>query len=478
MTEHCAPVWGFKVRKATLITYTDSSAPNSSLELSGPNLPAPNPQTSGYTQTVDICGGGGAAVYLRRASFPSIYLHQLTRLHFWRPIMLWRSISLPAAVFLCAAATTNSTEQRNAISGTFNVLSMSVNGLPTDFFPKYDPKRKENTKLMALAMSRYDYGIINVQKGFTFMRVRIDEGVYIDMINLHTNTGVGLSDQAARRSNIRQVADYISANSAGNAVIVFGNTNSRYTRSEDNLDFLTGQNGLTDAWVQAIGGRTPAAGSDALICPRIVPLSIKCEAEDKVLYRGSPAVHLNSTGFFYDTARFMSPENSMLSDHHPVRVEFRYELKHGMRQSDLYGGPHGTWFNDISSIDSSSRISFITLCGVGYLEGLILRLESGTTFTHGLSNGFCYPLNLDPKDYVTSVKLCWEKVSAHTRIFYAQVTTNTGRLRHAGIVTHDCAVANAPVGYGVAGTYGQAGYDSNRLGIIYQLGFIYTAQNT
>ncbi|KEP45148.1 endonuclease/exonuclease/phosphatase family protein [Rhizoctonia solani 123E] len=313
-------------------------------------------------------------------------------------------------------------------------------------------------------------------KGFTFMRVRIDEGVYIDMINLHTNAGIRRSEEAARRSNIRQVADYISANSAGNAVVVFGNTNSRYTRYEDNLDFLIGQNGLTDAWVQAIGGIMPIAGSDALICPRIVPLSIECEVVDKVFYRGSPAIHLNSMGFFYDTARFLSPENSMLSDHHPVRVEFRYELKYGIRQSSLYGGPHGTWFNDISSIDSLSKLSFIALCGVGQLEGLILKFESSSMFTHGSTAGSCYPLNLGPKDYITSVKLCWDKMFAHTRISYAQVTTNTRKLRHAGMVTNDCAVANAPVGYGVAGTYGQVGRDLNQLGSIYQLGFIYTLQ--
>ncbi|CAE6470352.1 unnamed protein product [Rhizoctonia solani] len=390
--------------------------------------------------------------------------------------MLWRSISLLAAVFLCSAAPTNSTEQADAISGTFNVLSISVNGLPVNFFTEYNSKRKENTKLMALAMSMYDYGIINIQKGFTFMRVRIDEGVYIDMINLHANAGTGHSDQIARRSNIQQVADYISANSVGNAVIVFGNTNSRYTRDEDNLDLLTSQNGLTDAWVQAIGGKTPIAGSDALVCPRIVPLNIECEVVDKVLYRGSPAVHLNSTGFFYDTARFMSPENSMLSDHHPVRVEFRYELKHGIRQSDLYGGPHGTWFNDISLIDSSSKLSFIALCGALGFEGLILKFESSSMFTHGFAGGRCYPLNLDPKDYITSVKLCWEKMYGYTQILFVQVTTHTGRLRQAGVVTDDCAVANAPVGYSVTGTYGQAGRDFSHSGIIYQLGFIYTAQ--
>ncbi|KEP45622.1 putative endonuclease/exonuclease/phosphatase family protein, partial [Rhizoctonia solani 123E] len=82
--------------------------------------------------------------------------------------MLWRSISFLAAVSLCSAATVNSTEQAEVISGTFNVLSLSVNGLPTDFFAGYDGKKTEKTKLMALAMAKYDYGIINIQNDFYF----------------------------------------------------------------------------------------------------------------------------------------------------------------------------------------------------------------------------------------------------------------------------------------------------------------------
>ncbi|KDN36008.1 hypothetical protein RSAG8_11159, partial [Rhizoctonia solani AG-8 WAC10335] len=195
-------------------------------------------------------------------------------------------------------------------------------------------------------------------KGFTFMRVRIDEGVYIDMINLHANAGTPPGDRVARRSNIQQqVADFISANSFGNAVIVFGNTNSRYTRSEDNIRLLTNQNGLTDAWVQAIGGNAPAADAEAIVCPKGVPPNISCEVVDKVLYRGSHIIDLKSLGFFYDTSRFLSPAGDTLTDHNPVRVEFEYTLKPGFRQSDLYGGPHGTWFNDLPFIPPSPSLS-------------------------------------------------------------------------------------------------------------------------
>ncbi|CAE6478435.1 unnamed protein product [Rhizoctonia solani] len=421
--------------------------------------------------------------------------------------MLWRSISFLAALLLCSAAPTNITEHAFATSGTFNVLSLSVNGLPDVLDPlgASGAEKNLNTKYMGIALSHYDYGVVNVQKdfnyhtmlyqhdnhsfrtkfsggpdgsgvamnldlnttGFTFMRVRINEGVYIDMINLHADAGIKPGDEEARCWNIPQVSEYISANSVGNAVIVFGNTNSRYTRSKDNLDLFISQNSLTDAWVQANKGKVPAAGTDAIVCPKEVPSNISCEVVDKVFYRGSPAINLDSLGFFYDTSRFLSPKGKMLTDHHPVRVDFEYTLRNGLQQSDLYGGPHATWFNDLPSVHPSSKLAFIILCGASRLDSLILKLKSGEMFTHGGSGGDCYLLLLRPEEYITSVKLCWGKKGAHTRIFYARASTNTGRPIRAGTATNDCAIANAPAGYGVVGTYGRAGDEMDLLGFIY-----------
>ena len=44
-------------------------------------------------------------------------------------------------------------------------------------------------------------------KGFTHMRWRVAEGVYIDAFNLHTDAGTEDGDESARRSNIQQVRD-------------------------------------------------------------------------------------------------------------------------------------------------------------------------------------------------------------------------------------------------------------------------------
>ncbi|KEP45077.1 endonuclease/exonuclease/phosphatase family protein, partial [Rhizoctonia solani 123E] len=424
--------------------------------------------------------------------------------------MLRRSIFLLAVCYLYSTASASLTKQ-NTTSGTFNVLSMRVDGFATFLIPgdNWDD-REMYTMYMGQKLAEYNYGVINVQedfdyhatlykydnhtfrtatsggalvgtglntlskydwfdfsrfdwdrygnlddyllkKGFTFMRVRIDEGVYIDMINLAASSDIRSYNRAAQRSQIHQLVAFIKANSAGNAVIVFGDTNLLYThtRSKNNIRLLTSQTGLTDAWVQAIGRYPRAAGTDTGECPQGVPSNIKCEVGDKVFYRGSPLINLKSTGFFYDTSRFMSPEDKPLTDHHPVRVEFAYTLTDGLRQSRLCGGPHGIWFNDLASIPASPKLEYLNLRGGDRLDGITIGLSSRQNLTHGGSGGNSYSLRMIPGDYVTSVKLCWGKKHQHTRIFYAQANTTWGHSVHAGTKTEDCTTLTAPGGYGV-----------------------------
>ncbi|EUC54402.1 endonuclease/exonuclease/phosphatase family protein [Rhizoctonia solani AG-3 Rhs1AP] len=438
--------------------------------------------------------------------------------------------SLAASTLCLAASGSLSLNEPAAVSpGVFNVLSINIAGLPEILNPNEESGHKRiNAMYIGQKMSQYDYKVINVQedfnyharvykydshrfrtatsggvplgsglntlsnydwvdfarikwnrcsdasgydcmtrKGFTFMRLRIEQGVYIDMINLHTDAGTKPGDQVARRSNIQQVADFIDARSVGNAVIVFGDTNSRYTRSEDNIRIFTTQNNLTDAWVEAIGGKRPVAGADAILCPVGTQPDINCEVVDKVFYRGSPIIKLKSTGFFYDTSRFLSPEDEPLTDHHPVRVEFAYTLKDGLRQSDFRGGPHGIWFNDIALIPESPKLLSITIRGNNRLDGLTLTLVSGETFTHGGSGGRAHSLRLASDEYVQWVKLCWGRKKKRTQIFYAQAVTNKGGSVQAGKLTNECAKTSAPSGYGVVGSYGQAADEVNQLGFIY-----------
>ncbi|KAH8823047.1 Endonuclease/exonuclease/phosphatase [Flagelloscypha sp. PMI_526] len=433
----------------------------------------------------------------------------------------WTFVTLLTAIHVAA---------QTSSSGTFNVLSMNVAGLPSILNPNEGGDKTTNTMIIGQRMAQYAYNLIHVQedfnyhatlyqydnhtyrtatsggvpfgsglntlatsswidderikwntcsdasesdcltpKGFTFMRWQVTTGVYIDAYNLHADAGTETEDLSARASNLNQVASYIATNSVGNAVLVFGDTNSRYTRTGDIVPSFISQTATTDAWVKLVrGGVNPIAGTDALLCPdTTVPTSTACETVDKVFFRSSKALTLTATSFVYDTSRFLNSTGGMLSDHHPVRVEFTWTASSSFRTGDLYGGPHGDWFNDLSTLPSSPLATSVTLRGGSRLDAISFTLSSGATLSHGGTGGTAYTLTLSSSNYVTSAKLCWGQKDGDTRIFYALLTTNTGATVSAGTTTSDCAATSAPSGWKFVATRGRSGDEVDRLGFIF-----------
>ncbi|MEU0206228.1 jacalin-like lectin [Streptomyces canus] len=314
-----------------------------------------------------------------------------------------------------------------------------------------------------------DSGDCLTPKGFTFMRERLAEGVYVDFYNLHTNAGTNDGDLASRADNLNQLTAFIQTHSAGNAVVVMGDTNTRYTRSGDTIAEFAAANGLTDPWVQLIrGGTPPAKGSDALVCDQTGPtVPNTCEVVDKVLYRSSRLVSLNATSYNNEHARFLTDAGLMLSDHDPISVGFSWSRTAAYQLSDQYGGPHGDYYNDINSVPAGARATTLSLRAGSRIDQLSLTLANGTTLTHGGTGGTTSSLTLGSGEYVTTANLCQAEKDGHTRIFYAKFTTNLGRTLTGGTTTSDCVTRNAPTGWQIAGFHGRGGDEVDKVGFIY-----------
>ena len=314
-----------------------------------------------------------------------------------------------------------------------------------------------------------DSGDCLTPKGFTFMRERLAEGVYVDFYNLHTNAGTNDGDEASRADNLNQLTDFIKAHSAGNAVVVMGDTNTRYTRSADTIAEFGAANGLTDAWVQLIrGGAAPAKGSDALVCDQsgaTVPNT--CEVVDKVLYRGSKLVSLSATSYNNEHAKFLTDTGLMLSDHDPLTVGFSWSRNSAYQLSDQFGGPHGDYYNDINSVPAGARATTIALRSGARVDQMSLTLANGTTLAHGSTGGTASSLTLGSGEYVTSTQLCQGTYSDRTRIFYAKFTTSLGNTLAGGTPTSDCVTRTAPSGWQIAGFHGRSGDEVDKIGFIY-----------
>lgn len=304
-------------------------------------------------------------------------------------------------------------------------------------------------------------------KGFTFHRVRLAEGTYLDVYNLHADAGSTSGDEAARRANLAQLTSYIRTHSAGNAVLVMGDTNTRYTRTGDRIAQFAADNGLTDAWVRLVrDGSAPAPGDPALTCPETDP-GVECEVVDKILYRGSRLLTLEATRYANLDADFRDDNGAKLSDHFPIAADFTWTRNPNFRASDQFGGPHGTSFTDIDGIPVDARPTTILLRAGARVDQVGLTLADGTTFTHGGTGGTAKSLTLEPAEHITSVRLCRGRKNGRTRVFYARFTTDRDRTLEGGTPTDDCVTRVTPPGWRLAGFHGRAGDEVDKLGFLY-----------
>ncbi|KAK1754385.1 Horcolin [Echria macrotheca] len=328
-------------------------------------------------------------------------------------------------------------------------------------------------------------------KGFTFMRLAISSSssspppnldntttttaVYADFYNLHADAGSEPADLAARQANINQVADYIATWSKGNAVLVFGDTNSRYSRTADTAvrSLLASENpnpngpSLKDPWVEL--QRNGVVPSTETLCSNPSTTDY-CETVDKVYYRSSPLVSLQAEHFTYASNLFLQADgSSVLSDHNPVLVNFTWSPG-SLQQSRLWGGPHGAWFSDVPTLAGllkKPKPSVLTFRGASRLDSVGLSLADGTRLVHGGSGGSPVSLTLGESEYWLDAELCQGQKDSRTRIFYIRAVTSAGRTVQAGAATKDCVLLSAPEGWHIVGFLGQDGDEVDQLGFVF-----------
>jgi len=316
---------------------------------------------------------------------------------------------------------------------------------------------------------QFDSGDCLTPKGFTFMRERLAEGVYVDFYNVHTNAGTNPGDLTARAANLAQLSTFIQSHSAGNAVVVMGDTNTRYTRSGDTIAEFGAANQLTDAWVKLIrGGVAPAKGSDALVCDQTgTTVPNTCEVVDKVLYRGSKLVTLNATAYNNEHSKFLTSDGLMLSDHDPITVGFSWSLSPDFRLSEQFGGPHGDYYQDLPAVAAGARTTALSLRAGSRVDQVGITLSNGTTLTHGGTGGTASSLTLGSGEYVTTAAVCQGQKGGRTRIFSVKFTTSLGKSLSGGTTTSDCVTRTAPSGWQIAGFHGRSGDEVDKIGFIY-----------
>jgi hypothetical protein len=302
-------------------------------------------------------------------------------------------------------------------------------------------------------------------KGFTMARTRLAEGVYVDIYNLHAQAQTAAADLDARRKDVLQLLGYIESNSAGNAVIVMGDTNTRYTRDGDNMwEFLL--RGFTDVWVSRLrNGSVPASGAATLGCDPAVT-GPDCEVVDKLLVRDNGFVGLTATDYRI-AADAVDANGADLSDHRGIAAIWHYSTAANRMLSDPFGGPHGVNFNDVSLLPADPVVRELRIRTGKRVDRVETVLSNGYPFAHGGWGGDPQSLTLADGEYLTSVHLCRGKHDNTTRVFFAQFDTSAGRSLAGGSTTSDCATYTAPQGWQIVAFHGRAGEEVDKLGVVY-----------
>jgi endonuclease/exonuclease/phosphatase family metal-dependent hydrolase len=164
-------------------------------------------------------------------------------------------------------------------------------------------------------------------KGFAVARFELAPGAELDVYDWHADAGSAAEDEATRREQVRQLYAFMQVFSADRAVVLLGDSNSRYTRAGDILPELLQAAGLEDVWIElARGGHVPPVGESIRTCTQNGAAGGDCELVDKILYRSGGGVALDALAYEVPSELFVDGDGEPLSDHNPVSATFRFRL--------------------------------------------------------------------------------------------------------------------------------------------------------
>ncbi len=154
------------------------------------------------------------------------------------------------------------------------------------------------------------------QKGFSVASTTLDDGVVVDVYNLHLEAGGTEEDQRISRGQAQQLAEFITTTSAGRPIIVGGDFNLHTDPEQaddpdeawdlESFRIILEEAGLTDV-------------CEALVCPE--PGRI-----DKFLFRSSDELTIEPLDWNFESDVFVSADGEPLSDHEALAVTFGWTL--------------------------------------------------------------------------------------------------------------------------------------------------------
>ncbi|HEX6236041.1 MAG TPA: endonuclease/exonuclease/phosphatase family protein [Acidimicrobiales bacterium] len=150
-------------------------------------------------------------------------------------------------------------------------------------------------------------------KGFAAWTVTLEDGVEIEVIDLHAEAGGTDEDQRLQAGNFDQLAEFIAERAEGRALVVAGDTNLHTDSDHEDA----GGGADTEIWQRFLERTGLTDACAALDCA-------ETDAIDKLAYRSGGGVTIEATSHDFPEERFRSPAGEDLSDHPPLVVTLRW----------------------------------------------------------------------------------------------------------------------------------------------------------
>ncbi|GMF55367.1 unnamed protein product [Phytophthora fragariaefolia] len=146
-------------------------------------------------------------------------------------------------------------------------------------------------------------------------------------------------------------------------------------------------------------------------------------------------------------------------------------LPDGVELSEIFGGPHGEKYSDLSLVKPGQIVKSITIRTGERVNGVGLQFADPqgvtTDLYHGVGGGDSNTLTLGDGEHVIGIEAHWGEYHSHTRVRYIKFTTNANNMIEGGTKTTKIGTDTASDGFQLGGFQGTFGKELDSVGAIW-----------
>ncbi|GMF62801.1 unnamed protein product [Phytophthora fragariaefolia] len=146
-------------------------------------------------------------------------------------------------------------------------------------------------------------------------------------------------------------------------------------------------------------------------------------------------------------------------------------LPDGIELSEVFGGPHGDKYSDLSIVKAGQIVKSITIRTGERVNGVGLQIADAqgvtTDLYHGGGGGNANTLTLGQGEHVIGIEAHWGEYHSHTRVRYIKFTTNANNTIEGGTKATKIGTDTASDGFQLGGFIGYAGKELDSVGAIW-----------